>query len=399
MATALRVNPTRMELTRIKRRLVTAKRGHKLLKDKRDEMVRQFIVLVRQDARLRKEVEQELKGALGDFALARAVMDSQSLEEAIMYPARSAAIELGQRNVLSVHVPTITAVQESAKNSALPYGLAETSADLDDAIATMAALLCIGFLFMLQTYVATIIQPDMSKMNPDTAFFDAAELAAGDWFRKVLLVVNILAVGICSYFQRVLFGVPTTPLQIDTLPKLSIPLLSKITFIGEIFFQQNILTYMAYILIPVSIFVLYKTSLGLAIRSTGENPVAVDVAGLPVNRIRFLTVLVAGCIGGLAGSFYTVGYLGMFSSNIIGGRGWIAFAICFLGNWSPKGAVLGTLAFGLADALSIYFRTGTTAVPTELIIALPYILTIVLTIFRSNFRVPAKLGVPYRKEG
>ena len=204
--------------------------------------------------------------------------------------------------------------------------------------------------------------------------------------------MNILAVGFCSYFQRVLFGVPTTPLQIDTLPKLSIPLLSKI-------FQQNILTYMAYILIPVSIFVLYKTSLGLAIRSTGENPVAVDVAGLPVNRIRFLTVLVAGCIGGLAGSFYTVGYLGMFSSNIIGGRGWIAFAICFLGNWSPKGAVLGTLAFGLADALSIYFRTGTTAVPTELIIALPYILTIVLTIFRSNFRVPAKLGVPYRKEG
>ena len=211
--------------------------------------------------------------------------------------------------------------------------------------------------------------------------------------------MNILAVGFCSYFQRVLFGVPTTPLQIDTLPKLSIPLLSKITFIGEIFFQQNILTYMAYILIPLSIFVLYKTSLGLAIRSTGENPVAVDVAGLPVNRIRFLTVLVAGCIGGLAGSFYTVGYLGMFSSNIIGGRGWIAFAICFLGNWSPKGAVLGTLAFGLADALSIYFRTGTTAVPTELIIALPYILTIVLTIFRSNFRVPAKLGVPYRKEG
>ncbi len=211
--------------------------------------------------------------------------------------------------------------------------------------------------------------------------------------------MNILAVGFCSYFQRVLFGVPTTPLQIDTLPKLSIPLLSKIPFIGEIFFQQNILTYMAYILIPVSIFVLYKTSLGLAIRSTGENPVAVDVAGLPVNRIRFLTVLVAGCIGGLAGSFYTVGYLGMFSSNIIDGRGWIAFAICFLGNWSPKGAVLGTLAFGLADALSIYFRTGTTAVPTEFIIALPYILTIVLTIFRSNFRVPAKLGVPYRKEG
>lgn len=210
--------------------------------------------------------------------------------------------------------------------------------------------------------------------------------------------LNILAVGICAFFQRVLFGVPTTPLQIDTLPKLSIPLLSRIPFLGEIFFQQNILTYLAYILIPISIFVLYKTSLGLTIRSTGENPVAVDVAGINVNRVRFLTVLVAGGFGGLAGSFYTVGYLGMFTTGIIGGRGWIAFAICFLGNWSPKGAVLGTLAFGLADAISVYFRTGTTVFPTELIIALPYILTIVLTIFRSNFQVPAKLGVPYSKE-
>lgn len=210
--------------------------------------------------------------------------------------------------------------------------------------------------------------------------------------------MNILAVGICAFFQRVLFGVPTTPLQIETLPKIALPLLSKIPFLGEIFFNQNILTYLAYLLIPISIFVLYKTSLGLTIRSTGENPVAVDVAGINVNRVRFLTVLAAGAVSGLAGSFYTVGYLGMFTANIIGGRGWIAFAICFLGNWSPKGAVLGTLAFGLADAVSIYFRTGSSVVPTELITALPYILTILLTVFRSNFNVPAKLGIPYSKE-
>ena len=210
--------------------------------------------------------------------------------------------------------------------------------------------------------------------------------------------MNILAVGVCAYFQRVLFGVPTSPLQIDTLPKIAIPLLSKIPFVGGIFFNQNILTYFAYILIPISIFVLYKTSLGLVIRSTGENPVAVDVAGINVNRVRFLTVLLAGAIGGMAGSFYTIGYLGMFTTSIIGGRGWIAFAICFLGNWTPKGAVLGTLAFGLADAISIYFQTGASVVPTELIIALPYILTIVLTIFRSNFKVPNKLGIPYSKE-
>ena len=212
--------------------------------------------------------------------------------------------------------------------------------------------------------------------------------------------LNILAAGICSYFQRVLFGVPTTPLRIDALPVIEIPLLSDIPVLGPIFFSQNILTYIGYILIPVAVFVLYKTSLGLTIRSTGENPEAVSVAGLNVNRIRFLTVVAAGALCGLAGSFYTVGYLGMFTSTIIGGRGWIAFAICFLGNWSPLGAVLGTLAFGLADSISIYIQAIGLGgnFPREFIIALPYILTIVLTIFRKNFNVPAKLGVPYSKE-
>lgn len=140
MAT-LRVNPTRMELTRIKRRLTTAKRGHKLLKDKRDEMVRQFIALIREDARVRKEVEAELRVALGNFALARAVMDQQALEEAVLYPARRANIAIGQRNILSVRVPTITVEQDSIKESEIPYGLAETSAQLDDAIATLAGML------------------------------------------------------------------------------------------------------------------------------------------------------------------------------------------------------------------------------------------------------------------
>ncbi len=212
--------------------------------------------------------------------------------------------------------------------------------------------------------------------------------------------INILAAGFCAFFQRVLFGIPTTPLQIKTLPKLAIPLLSKIPWIGEIFFHQNILTYLVYLLIPVAWYVLNKTSVGLAIRSTGENPQAVDVAGMSVSRIRFLTVLLAGVAGGVAGSFYSLGYLGMYTSGIINGRGWIAFAICFLGNWSTKGVVLGTLVFGLADSISIYIQalSGGSAFPNELIIALPYILTIVLTVFRKSFNVPTQLGVPYSKE-
>ena len=138
MAAALRVNPTRMELTRIKRRLVTARRGHKLLKDKRDEMVRQFIGLVKENARLRREVEKELSFALQNFALARAVMDDQALEEAVLYPARQTRVEVGQRNILSVHVPVLSADENSLKDATLSYGFAETSAQLDGAIQVLA---------------------------------------------------------------------------------------------------------------------------------------------------------------------------------------------------------------------------------------------------------------------
>ncbi|HHU33500.1 MAG: ABC transporter permease [Zhaonellaceae bacterium] len=212
--------------------------------------------------------------------------------------------------------------------------------------------------------------------------------------------INILAVGLCAFLYRVIFGVPITPLTVNPLPTIPIPLLSKIPIIGEILFEQNILTYIIYLLAPLAYFLLYKTSLGLTVRSAGENPEAVDVAGINVYLVRFLTVLLAGAMGGVAGAFYSIGFLGMFATNIIGGRGWIAFAICFLGNWNPKGAVAGTLAFGFAEAIAIYMQSigANSFFPNELFIAIPYIMTIVLTISRKSFNVPAKLGIPYVKE-
>jgi len=141
MAATLRVNPTRMELTKMKKRLVTATRGHKLLKDKRDEMVRQFIGMIRENYALRLEVEKELASALRDFAMARAVMDPQSMEGALLYPARQASISLGTRNILSVRVPTMEVDPASMTETVQPYGYADTSSQLDGAIATMAELL------------------------------------------------------------------------------------------------------------------------------------------------------------------------------------------------------------------------------------------------------------------
>ncbi|MGI6691777.1 MAG: V-type ATP synthase subunit D [Christensenellales bacterium] len=138
---ALRVNPTRMELTRSKRRLVIARRGHKLLKDKRDELVRRIIALLRENARLRNKVEGQLAGAMRGFALARAVMDSQAMESALMYPARTADLLVGRRNILSVRVPSYALRPGSLSEAVQPYGYAETSADLDSAIETLAGIL------------------------------------------------------------------------------------------------------------------------------------------------------------------------------------------------------------------------------------------------------------------
>lgn len=137
----LQVNPTRMELTRLKKRLVTAKRGHKLLKDKRDEMVRQFIALIRQNRELRETVEAELSAALREFAFARAVMDPEAVEAALLYPARALRLSLGQKNVMSVKVPIIRVREDELSEGEMPYGFAETSAQLDGAIETLARVL------------------------------------------------------------------------------------------------------------------------------------------------------------------------------------------------------------------------------------------------------------------
>lgn len=137
----MNVNPTRMEMTRLKRRLKTATRGHKLLKDKRDEMMRQFVLLVRENARLRQQVEKALSEALADFSLCAGVMEPEMLEEAVLYPARTVDIAISHANIMSVNVPRIRVDEASLGETVLSYGLAQTSAQLDGAIAGLAQVL------------------------------------------------------------------------------------------------------------------------------------------------------------------------------------------------------------------------------------------------------------------
>ncbi len=136
------VNPTRMELTRTKRKLTTAKRGHKLLKDKRDELMRQFLELVRVNKDLREKVEEGLKMAAGNFALARASMSDEVLDTALLAPSQEISIEASQRNIMSVLVPNFEIKTRSSDESNIySYGLAFTSGDLDDAVKSVADVL------------------------------------------------------------------------------------------------------------------------------------------------------------------------------------------------------------------------------------------------------------------
>ncbi|MCW6070408.1 V-type ATP synthase subunit D [Clostridium botulinum] len=139
----LNVNPTRMELTKLKKRLTTATRGHKLLKDKQDELMRRFIGMIKKNNELRKDVENELEGSFKDFLMASAVMSPEFLEEAVAYPKESISVDVKKQNIMSVNVPVFDFKRklEGDKGSIFPYGFANTSAELDGAIEKLYGIL------------------------------------------------------------------------------------------------------------------------------------------------------------------------------------------------------------------------------------------------------------------
>ena len=139
----LNVNPTRMELSKLKIRLKTAVRGHKLLKDKQDELMRQFIDMIKKNKKLREKVEEMLQNSFKDFLLSRGVMSDEMLENAIAYPKEKIGVEVKKKNIMSVNVPQMTFVRENEGNQGMiyPYGYAQTSADLDDAIDGLSSVM------------------------------------------------------------------------------------------------------------------------------------------------------------------------------------------------------------------------------------------------------------------
>lgn len=137
----LNVNPTRMALSNLKSRLVTAKRGHKLLKDKQDELMRRFIEMIRRNKTLRVEVEKALSNSFKSFLLSSAVMSPEFLEQAVAFPKEQVSVAIETKNVMSVNIPKMEFTRTESEGAIFPYGFAQTSSELDDAILELHSVM------------------------------------------------------------------------------------------------------------------------------------------------------------------------------------------------------------------------------------------------------------------
>jgi len=214
-------------------------------------------------------------------------------------------------------------------------------------------------------------------------------------------VINVLVIGLTNYlYKKWLIPNQNTWNSPPTFEVLPIPILSKIPVIGPIFFAQSIVVYLMFIIVAAISFALYKTKWGLRTRAVGEHPTAADTVGIDVNKLRFRNVMLAGMIAGIGGAFFTVGSVGAFGKEMTAGAGFIALAALIFGKWSPIGAVFAALLFGFADNLQSTLSIIGVAIPSEFMLMVPYIATIIaVTGLVGRVRAPAADGIPYSRGG
>jgi len=206
--------------------------------------------------------------------------------------------------------------------------------------------------------------------------------------------VNLLVLGLTGALYRGLYGATGAALTIPTTGSVAVPLLARIPVLGPALFEQPPPTYLVYLTVPVLWWWLYRTHSGLAVRAIGERPESVRVAGVDTHRWRWVTLLVAGGLGGVAGATLVLSQSGTFAEGMSAGRGFIAIAIVVLGRWRPMGVLIASLLFGAASALQYLFQAMGWRVPYQLFLALPYVLTLLALAGFAGRKIeaPASLG-------
>ncbi|MEN6490992.1 MAG: ABC transporter permease [Rectinema sp.] len=199
-----------------------------------------------------------------------------------------------------------------------------------------------------------------------------------------------------TLFRHFVGGVAGVP----GLSNRPIPLLSEIPFIGPVFFNMNILAYAAFLFVPVSHYILFKTPWGLKVRAVGTSPRSADTMAINVNRTRYQALAAGGLLAGIAGAYLSLGQAKMFADDIVAGRGFIAVALVYFGRWDPYWILGGSLLFSIAQSLQLSIQVLGIKFPYEFAVMFPYVLVIVVLAFTRNSAIkgPSELGVPYDRE-
>jgi len=189
-----------------------------------------------------------------------------------------------------------------------------------------------------------------------------------------------------------------------TVSQVSVPLLSKIPYIGPIFFKQDMLVYTSYIVAIVMWFILYKTKVGVHLRATGQNARAADAMGVNVYATRYWWTFFGGLLAGAGGAYLTIAYAPFWLDGMTAGRGWIAIALVIFAMWDPLNAMVGAYLFGGIDALQLQLQAVGVTIPSSLLNMLPYLLTLIVIIIATlivrvkHISAPKELGIPYNRE-
>lgn len=212
------------------------------------------------------------------------------------------------------------------------------------------------------------------------------------------LGIFILGTGLSLLFFRTFVAGAFVP-TVEGLGKISIPMLSDAPIIGRILFQHDVMVYITFLLVPLFYYLIFHTSIGLSIRSVGENPRVAETLGLNITRIRYYSVMLGGALTGLGGAYLAIEYAKKFTEGMTAGLGFVALAVVILGRWNPFGALLAALLFAGAVSFQLRLQAVGVQIAPQFFFMIPYLLTIIVLVLVSRSGGgPEALGEPYVKE-